>query len=141
MTGRAAKFDGTLDQKTHGLTEAWKLFTDRGIPVVALSDIPEIGQATKCLTEHPRDQAERCARPANQVLTTPDPFLTAARAGQGTRAIDLHPYYCTKKTCPVVIGGIEFRVMRADRRRVESLRVATPKDVVPPEERAARDRD
>ena len=41
----------------------------------------------------------------------------------------------------VVIGGIEFRVMRADRRRVESLRVATPKDVIAPEERAARDRD
>jgi len=41
----------------------------------------------------------------------------------------------------VVIGGIEFRVMRADRRRVESLRIATPKDVIPPEERTARDRD
>ncbi|MBV6417322.1 MAG: Magnesium and cobalt efflux protein CorC [Steroidobacteraceae bacterium] len=38
-----------------------------------------------------------------------------------------------------VIGGIEFRVMRADRRRVESLRVTTPRDVVPPDERAARD--
>ncbi|MBV6424397.1 MAG: Magnesium and cobalt efflux protein CorC [Steroidobacteraceae bacterium] len=38
----------------------------------------------------------------------------------------------------VSIAGIEFRVMRADRRRVESLRVATPTDVLPPEERAAR---
>ena len=122
VTGRAAKFDGTLDQKTHGLTEAWKLFTDRGIPVVALSDIPEIGQATKCLTEHPRDHAERCARPANQVLTTPDPFLTAARAGQGTRAIDLHPYYCTKKTCPVVIGGV---VVYADTNHLSATYVTT----------------
>ncbi len=41
----------------------------------------------------------------------------------------------------VVIGGIEFRVLRADRRRVESLRVSTREDVIPPEERAARDRD
>ncbi len=37
------------------------------------------------------------------------------------------------------IGEIEFRVMRADRRRVESLRVIPPHDVVPPEEREVLD--
>ncbi len=35
------------------------------------------------------------------------------------------------------IDGFEFRVMRADRRRIETLRVITPHDVVPPEERAS----
>jgi magnesium and cobalt transporter len=39
----------------------------------------------------------------------------------------------------VTIDGIEFRVVRADRRRVDSLRVVPPRDVVPPEEREARD--
>jgi magnesium and cobalt transporter len=34
------------------------------------------------------------------------------------------------------IDGFEFRVMRADRRRIDALRVVTPRDVVPPEERA-----
>ena len=33
------------------------------------------------------------------------------------------------------IGGFEFRVLRADRRRVDTLRVVAPRDVLPPEER------
>jgi len=35
----------------------------------------------------------------------------------------------------VNLGGFEFRVVRADRRRVDLLRVTSPRDVVPPEER------
>jgi magnesium and cobalt transporter len=35
------------------------------------------------------------------------------------------------------IEGFEFRVLRADRRRIEALRVLAPRDVLPPEERAA----
>ena len=35
------------------------------------------------------------------------------------------------------IDGFEFRVLRADRRRIETLKVAAPRDVLPPEEHAA----
>ena len=35
------------------------------------------------------------------------------------------------------IGGFEFRVLRADRRRIDALRVVAPRDVLPPDERAA----
>ncbi|MGE0581407.1 MAG: HlyC/CorC family transporter [Steroidobacteraceae bacterium] len=41
----------------------------------------------------------------------------------------------------VEIGGLEFRVTRADRRRVESLRVTTAQDVIAPDDRAVRDGD
>ena len=34
------------------------------------------------------------------------------------------------------IDGFEFRVLRADRRRIDALRVASPRDVLPPDERA-----
>jgi len=34
-----------------------------------------------------------------------------------------------------VIDGFEFRVTRADRRRIDALRVVPPQDVIPPEER------
>ncbi|HEX4387987.1 MAG TPA: transporter associated domain-containing protein [Steroidobacteraceae bacterium] len=34
------------------------------------------------------------------------------------------------------LEGFEFRVVRADRRRIDSLRVIAPRDVLPPEERA-----
>jgi magnesium and cobalt transporter len=33
------------------------------------------------------------------------------------------------------IDGFEFRVLRADRRRIDALRVASPRDVLPPDER------
>jgi magnesium and cobalt transporter len=35
------------------------------------------------------------------------------------------------------IDGFEIRVLRADRRRIETLRVLAPRDVLPPEERGA----
>jgi magnesium and cobalt transporter len=35
------------------------------------------------------------------------------------------------------IDGFEFRVLRADRRRIDTLRVVAPRDVQPPEERSA----
>ena len=35
------------------------------------------------------------------------------------------------------IEGFEFRVVRGDRRRIDSLRVTAPRDVTPPPEEAA----
>ncbi len=37
----------------------------------------------------------------------------------------------------LAIDGLEFQVVRADRRRIDALRVVSARDVVPPEERAA----
>jgi hemolysin (HlyC) family protein len=37
----------------------------------------------------------------------------------------------------LAIDGLEFRVVRADRRRIDSLRVVSARDIVPPEERSA----
>jgi magnesium and cobalt transporter len=37
----------------------------------------------------------------------------------------------------LAIDGLEIRVMRADRRRIDTLRVVSARDVTPPEERAA----
>jgi magnesium and cobalt transporter len=38
------------------------------------------------------------------------------------------------------IDGFEFRVLRADRRRIEALRVLAPRDVLPPPEERSTDR-
>jgi magnesium and cobalt transporter len=40
----------------------------------------------------------------------------------------------------MTIDGFEFRVLRADRRRIDTLRVTAPHDVLPPPEEAAADR-
>jgi magnesium and cobalt transporter len=37
----------------------------------------------------------------------------------------------------LAIDGLEFQVVRADRRRIDTLRVVSAHDVIPPEERAA----
>ncbi|MGH8258552.1 MAG: transporter associated domain-containing protein, partial [Steroidobacteraceae bacterium] len=39
----------------------------------------------------------------------------------------------------LAIDGLELRVVRADRRRIDALRVVSAHDVIPPEERAADD--
>jgi Mg2+/Co2+ transporter CorC len=39
----------------------------------------------------------------------------------------------------VHLGDFEFRVLRADRRRVDALRVVPPADVTGPEERESAD--
>ena len=39
----------------------------------------------------------------------------------------------------LAIGELELRVMRADRRRLDALRVVSPRDLVPPEERGSED--
>ncbi|HUK02939.1 MAG TPA: transporter associated domain-containing protein [Steroidobacteraceae bacterium] len=39
----------------------------------------------------------------------------------------------------LAVDGLEFRVVRADRRRIDTLRVVSARDVVPPEERPAAD--
>jgi magnesium and cobalt transporter len=39
----------------------------------------------------------------------------------------------------VLIGDLEMRVLRADRRRVDALKVISPEDVVPLEERGKGD--
>lgn len=39
----------------------------------------------------------------------------------------------------IVIAGMELRVLRADRRRVDSFKLTSSRDVMPPEERGARD--
>src|SRR5581483_11989556 len=38
-----------------------------------------------------------------------------------------------------IIDGFEFRVARADRRRIDALRVVAPRDIVPPAERLTGD--
>jgi magnesium and cobalt transporter len=37
----------------------------------------------------------------------------------------------------LAVDGLEFRVMRADRRRIDTVRVVSARDVTPPDERAA----
>ena len=39
----------------------------------------------------------------------------------------------------LALGELELRVMRADRRRLDALRVVSPRDLVPPEERGSED--
>jgi magnesium and cobalt transporter len=39
----------------------------------------------------------------------------------------------------VIIEGIEMRVLRADRRRVDALKVIPPQDVLPIEDRGSND--
>ncbi len=121
-TGRVSKLEGTLDDRAAGLAEAWATVTTRGVPVVALSDVPEIGDATACLVKHDRNSMQLCDRSASGVLTRPDPFMRAVELDKNSYAIDMHPYYCLQDRCPVVIGGV---VVYADSNHLTATYVST----------------
>ncbi|MCL3839148.1 acyltransferase family protein [Aeromicrobium duanguangcaii] len=107
-TARADRLPGDADARTAGLLEAWSAATDRGVPVVALSDIPlqTRNEVNACLEQTAQDRQADCALDRSKTLVEPDPFVTAAKAGDRTHAIDLRDVLCDERKCPAVIGGV-----------------------------------
>lgn len=107
-TARADRIPGDETERTAGLLEAWSEATDRGVPVVALSDVPlqERNEVNACLEQTAQERQAACALDRSETLVEPDPFLTAAKAGERTHGIDLHDVLCDERTCPAVIGGV-----------------------------------
>ena len=105
-TGRISKLVGTLDQKATGLAKQWSSVTRRGTPVVAITDVPEIGaNVNECLERVERDKVDTCARNRSAVLPETDPITLAVKKAKHAYFIDFSHYYCDKTRCPLVIGG------------------------------------
>ncbi|WP_313406321.1 acyltransferase family protein [Aeromicrobium sp.] len=107
-TARADRIPGDAQERTDGLLEAWSSATDRGVPVVALSDVPlqERNEVNACLEQTTQERQSDCALDRAATLVEPDPFLAAAEAGERTHGIDLHDVLCDERKCPAVIGGV-----------------------------------
>lgn len=105
-TGRMSRLVGTLDQKAAGLAKQWSSVTTQGTPVVAITDVPEMGaNVNECLERVARDKVDTCAQKRSAVLPRTDPMSIAVDKVKHAYLIDLRHYYCDKTTCPLVIGG------------------------------------
>ena len=95
-------YDSSFDAAVTGYRNAWKQFTDRGIPVVTVVDNPTWEtDPNKCLRT--RDAAE-CTGARAEVLHE-DPVKTAATGTEGVSLLDFTDVYCDDTTCFPVVGG------------------------------------
>jgi len=98
----SAGYDSSFDAAVTGYRNAWKQFTDRGIPVVTVVDNPTWEtDPNKCLRT--RDAAE-CTGARAEVLHE-DPVKTAATGTEGVSLLDFTDVYCDDTTCFPVVGG------------------------------------
>lgn len=89
-----------------GFVEAWSTLTDAGLPVVVLSDTPQMLEddaTTECVVAN-ADDPTVCARPADEAIPV-DLQLEAASLADVT-LVDTRPWYCAGETCPAVIGSV-----------------------------------
>ena len=98
----SAGYDSSFDAAVAGYRDAWKQFTDRGVPVVTVVDNPTWEtDPNKCLRT--RDAAE-CTGARAEVLHE-DPVKTAATGAEGVSLLDFTDVYCDDTTCFPVVGG------------------------------------
>jgi len=90
-----------------GLVRAWKPFSDRGTPILAINDNPQAGVGhADCVVKNGLAAAQACAVPVAQALSAFNGLRPAAAATKGAHLVDLTPYYCNDTSCPAVIGHV-----------------------------------
>lgn len=104
------KNDWPSSEKTAqaGFHSYLKKWSAGGTPIVLIHDLPYPGKTVQtipdCLAEHPGANDKCSGTPASWKWYYP---YTAAAAGvPGVHTIDMTKYFCTKETCPAVIGGV-----------------------------------
>lgn len=89
-----------------GFVEAWTGLVDAGLPVVVLSDNPQMlpeDATTECVVANAGDPSV-CARPAGEAL--PLDLQIEAAAEADVTLVDTVGWFCADDTCPAVIGSV-----------------------------------
>lgn len=76
--------------------------------IVFIEDTPwPLGRAPDCVAEHP-ENVKSCARPLKKAIAKPKRREMVRRAVQqeGVKTIDPVSWFCTQKTCPVIVGNM-----------------------------------
>ena len=115
-TARLTTLRGSHARQTRGFSEAWQRVTRQGVPVLVLRDNPqELDNhldPNLCLAKVPAAEANaKCSLDRSARLERWfDSLSAAARRTPGAKVIDLTRFLCDKKTCPVVVGGVNVYV-------------------------------
>ncbi len=98
----------TTDEIAAAFAETWRIWTDQGIPVVALSDVPLAWEhdVPECLDQHLADPAA-CSLPRSDAAPR-DPIVVAASAHPNPDVvlIDTTEIMCDESWCHFVVGGL-----------------------------------
>jgi hypothetical protein len=96
-----------FEAEVEGLVEAWREVTERGVPVLAIKDVPRFpSDSLDCLREHENEAWRRCSIPRALGVRAADSQVEAARRVPGAHLIDLDDLYCSRRSCFPVIGGV-----------------------------------
>ncbi|MCW2747726.1 MAG: oatA 3, partial [Nocardioidaceae bacterium] len=90
-----------------GLAEAWTTQPAKGVPVIAIRDNPHVSEThTQCVERFGLTDPAKCATSRRQAFADFDGTMAAVKRTPGSTHVDMSDYYCTKTTCPAVIGGV-----------------------------------
>lgn len=93
---------------SQGLAQAWTAFTDAGLDLVVLNDVPRPGiEIPECIEENP-GELTRCAVPREEaVANSGAPSIAeAARLHGEVEVLDFTDSICPAEQCAAVIGGV-----------------------------------
>ncbi len=99
----------TTNEQTavQGMAEAWQTQTPADVPVVAVLDNPRVKDTnTPCVERFGKTDPDRCATPREWALRKFDGSAEAVDLVDKASLIDMTDFYCGRKTCPAVIGGV-----------------------------------
>ena len=108
VTSAYARFlTGTREERVQGLSQAWSSVTRRGVPVVAVKDNPRFStNPNLCLARLAKVTPNSCSQPRARSFPSYNAIKPAAKRTHGVHFMDLTAFYCTRKRCPVIIGGV-----------------------------------
>jgi peptidoglycan/LPS O-acetylase OafA/YrhL len=90
-----------------GLVDAWRTQTSKGVPVIAIVDNPGTDENNvQCVEKFGTSDPDRCAASRAKRLWRFDGNAEAVARLDRTGLVDMTDFYCTKKVCPSVIGGV-----------------------------------
>ncbi|OEI67641.1 acyltransferase family protein [Curtobacterium sp. ER1/6] len=107
-----AATDAERDARTEaGLVDAWTQAAGDQLPVIAIRDNPVPRRdVVLCVSQMSGRTDTSCDQPRSEALARTDSSAEAVQqftaAGGRAELIDLTPYYCTRTSCPAVIGGV-----------------------------------
>lgn len=96
-----------LEAEVDGLVEAWSAVTARGVPILAIKDVPRYpADSVDCVRRHRLAAARECSTPRRLAVRASDSQTAAVGRVAGARLIDLDDLYCGSRSCSPVVGGV-----------------------------------
>lgn len=99
----------TIDQPEHvpeGYVQQWQKLQMLGLKVLAVRDTPFMGFHVPTCVDMNGANSALCSRPRSAALTETLVLKQLNAAGGAARFIDMSDYFCTRDTCPAVVGNI-----------------------------------